>query len=49
MKRFLCEPCDHRWYEHRHPDPKMRYLGLAMMLVGTVVIALALAELGLHL
>ena len=48
LNQFACQPCDHKWYEHRNPDPAARLLGLVMMVVGTASIAIGLAELGLH-
>jgi hypothetical protein len=42
---YLCEPCDHRWYQHRHPDPLMRFLGKVMMSVGAFHFAIGLLTL----
>lgn len=40
--RHLCEPCDHRWYQHRHPNPRMQFLGKVMMSVGVFEAAIGL-------
>lgn len=34
---------DLRWWQHRHPDPRIRGAGLALMFVGAVQIAVGLA------
>lgn len=34
--RFLCQPCNHRWWQHRHPEARIRYAGLALMASGAL-------------
>jgi hypothetical protein len=45
-RRWFCEPCEHRWWQHRHPDVRMRYLGFAMMLIGALEVLVGLTYLG---
>lgn len=35
--RFYCQPCDHKWWQHRHPDKRIRDLAFALMCVGLVL------------
>ena len=41
--RYFCQPCDHKWYQHRHPDPRMQFIGKVMMCVGAFQVAIGLA------
>ena len=34
LNEFYCQPCDHKWYQHRNPDPQERQLGVVLMVVG---------------
>ncbi len=43
--RYYCQPCDHRWWQHRDPDPTIRLIGLAMMFVGAIELGVGLAVL----
>lgn len=39
--RWLDGRDDLRWYQHRHPDPTMRMIGLGMMAGGLVNMVMA--------
>lgn len=41
--RYRCQPCDHRWWQHRDPDPEMRFLGLALIGVGLMDLVIGLS------
>ena len=43
--RYLCQPCEHRWWQHRHPDLRMQVAGLVLMVVGALEVAYGLAVL----
>ena len=40
--RFLCQPCDHRWWQHKNPDPQERYAGIALMVMGAVQVTVGI-------
>ena len=49
MKRrwFYCQPCSHKhWWQHRNPNPGVRLVGFAAMVLGVVMAAAGLTELG---
>jgi hypothetical protein len=48
LNEFYCQPCDHRWWQHRHPDPKVRRIGIALMVVGVIQSALGLSVVLAH-
>ena len=44
---FYCQPCEHRhWWEHRHPNVRVQYVGLAVMAFGVLWILMGLRGLG---
>ena len=46
-RRWLCEPCNHRhWWEHRHPDVRVQYLGIVVMAFGVLWVLMGLRGLG---
>lgn len=42
---YLCQPCDHRLWQHRNPNATMGTIGLGLMLVGAANIGIGLAYL----
>lgn len=42
LNQFYCQPCDHKWWQHRNPDPQMRTAGGFLMLAGLVQVVFAL-------
>ena len=40
--KYLCEPCNHKWWQHRHPDPRMRTLGIVLMLAGAIQVVIGM-------
>lgn len=46
--RWTCEPCDHKWWQHKDPNPEIRYAGIGIMVVGAGNIALGVFEILRH-
>ena len=40
--KYYDEPCEHRWWQHRHPNSRMRLIGQLMMALGLFEIAIGL-------